>query len=192
MNKAVLRDQGHVRPVVLNVYSLTGANSIFGALGVGAYHSGVVVDGKEWAFSDQGYTYTEPGLVAEELAFKERVEIGEHFGTLQNLEAAIASLRGEFAKGAYHLVKKNCNHFANALCRKLCEGAGIPSWVNRAASFGGTFLPSSSALKTSKGKPKGKATGGGGGGAGAAGSLKRPELTEKQKALLDKMKGPKA
>jgi hypothetical protein len=35
-------------------------------------------------------------------------------------------------------LERNCNHFAEDLCKRLC-GSGIPSWVNRAASIGNLF-----------------------------------------------------
>ena len=37
-------------------------------------------------------------------------------------------------------VRNNCNNFSSAFVRRLC-GTELPSWVNRAASFGGALLP---------------------------------------------------
>jgi hypothetical protein len=44
-----------------------------------------------------------------------------------------------FVAGSYDLVKKNCNNFSDAMCKKLVS-KGIPSWVNRAAMFGSAIL----------------------------------------------------
>ena len=46
-----------------------------------------------------------------------KVEMGEHFGTEGDLKKAIEEVMASFTE--YHVVKCNCNHFADALCRKL-------------------------------------------------------------------------
>lgn len=40
---------------------------------------------------------------------------------------------------SYHILTRNCNHFAKELVRELC-GARVPGWVNRLASIG-AMLP---------------------------------------------------
>ena len=41
---------GRLYPVVLNVYDLSPVNDYIAWLGVGFYHSGLEIDGREWTF----------------------------------------------------------------------------------------------------------------------------------------------
>jgi len=45
----------------------------------------------------------------------------------------VAELSDEWPGSSYHPFRRNCNHFADALCRKL-TGAGMPTYVNRFAT----------------------------------------------------------
>ena len=68
-------------------------------------------------------------------------------------------LRDEFGPDRYNLIKRNCNHFANALVWRLL-GRTIPGHVNRLADFGVCFsclLPK----KLLEGAPVGPNAGGG-------------------------------
>jgi PPPDE putative peptidase domain len=86
---------------------------------------------------------------------------------------------------------KNCNHFAEAFVREL-TGEPVPAWINRAAGIGEFVLgrpkpaseqtaaaaaattSSSSSSSSSSTKPKDKSA--------------RPELSAKQREMLDKLK----
>jgi len=48
----------------------------------------------------------------------------------------VDKLREEFRASSYDLIRRNCNVFSEALCRKLL-GKGIPGFVNRLAYMGG-------------------------------------------------------
>ena len=74
------------------------------------------------------------------------------------------------------------SHFASAFSKRLV-GRDIPAWVNRAASFGSSLLPKVKPTVQEKPKPtKAEQK------AKEAEKNQRPELSEKQKALLAKMK----
>eukprot|EP00933_Yihiella_yeosuensis_P011476 TRINITY_DN11881_c0_g1_i3.p1 TRINITY_DN11881_c0_g1~~TRINITY_DN11881_c0_g1_i3.p1 ORF type:complete len:272 (+),score=54.03 TRINITY_DN11881_c0_g1_i3:304-1119(+) len=87
-------------------------------------------------------------------------------------------LRAEFPARSYDLVSRNCNHFSDAACRRLC-GSGIPSWVNRLAGIGDAVrsaVPSAfsgTALAAPSGGAGGAAIAEGAGGPAAAGLVKR-------------------
>jgi hypothetical protein len=42
-------------------------------------------------------------------------------------------LRKEWSSDSYHLLTKNCNHFCDALVRRLVPGKKMPAYVNRGA-----------------------------------------------------------
>jgi hypothetical protein len=61
----------------------------------------------------------------------------------------------DFIGNTYNLIKKNCNHFSEALCQKLL-GKSIPAYVNRLAYFGALvpcLLPENLGVKTPSGTP---------------------------------------
>ena len=71
-------------------------------------------------------------------------------------------LRDEFGPDRYNLIRRNCNHFANALVWRLL-GRSIPGHVNRLADFGvccSCLLPK----KMLEEAPVGPNAGGGSGG----------------------------
>jgi PPPDE putative peptidase domain len=82
---------------------------------------------------------------------------------------------------------KNCNHFAEAFVREL-TGEPVPAWINRAAGIGEFVLgrpkpateqtaaaaAGSSTSSSSNAKQKDKSA--------------RPELSAKQREMLDKLK----
>jgi PPPDE putative peptidase domain len=96
--------------------------------------------------------------------------------------------------GTYSLHLKNCNHFAEAFVREL-TGEPVPAWINRAAGIGEFVLgrptppteqsaaaaaaaaaaaSNSSSSSSSSAKQKDKSA--------------RPELSAKQREMLDKLK----
>ena len=74
------------RKIVLNVYNInqTGAGFLR-AIGMGAYHSGVEINGQEWTYSESGVFYHKskepPTPDTETFSFKESIEMGIHDGT---------------------------------------------------------------------------------------------------------------
>lgn len=48
-------------------------------------------------------------------------------------------LREAFPGNSYHIARKNCNSFSNALAEALL-GKGIPGYINRMASIGSFFM----------------------------------------------------
>lgn len=51
------------------------------------------------------------------------------------LPCHLPDLREDFGPDRYNLIRRNCNHFANALCWRLLQRT-IPGHVNRLADFG--------------------------------------------------------
>lgn len=70
--------------------------------------------------------------------FRESIELGSFDGGSSELQSAISDLRDEFGPDRYNLIRRNCNHFANALVWRLLNRS-IPGHVNRLADFGVCF-----------------------------------------------------
>ena len=116
--------------------------------------------------------------------FKESIILGQYEGSANDVSRIVRELRDEFPPGTYDLLTKNCNLFSNAFSLRLV-GAEIPKWVNRLASTGGWLsnmgVPVKSTIESqqdqgSKAKKMDPSR------------SKKKELTEKQKAMLAKLK----
>ena len=125
--------------VTLNVYDLNAANEWTHGAGVGFYHSGVEVAGREWTFgsgSGSGTGVMEHRPRETGLVLRESILLGETELSTTDVEAQAWDLGREFFQAAhYNLLLCNCNHFAAAYVQALGV-APLPGWVNRAALLG--------------------------------------------------------
>lgn len=126
-------------PVYLNVYDLTSINGYAYWLGLGAYHSGVQVQGVEYAFGAHEYSTTgifqgEPKQ-CEGFTFRKSLLMGWTEMTATQVREVMEELAEKYKGNAYNLITKNCNHFCNDACIKL-TGNPIPNWINRLARLG--------------------------------------------------------
>jgi hypothetical protein len=163
--------------VVLHVYDLEPKNkgSMTRSLGFGAYHSGLEVLGVEYSFGGSkrsqdgsGIFGLPPKTAMPAAQYHEAVVLGTLPGevTLSHIRVVLASMMADWKTSSYNLVGHNCNHFSeafrSALNAQVLKPRGapqleeIPSYVNRAARWGKSLMPSSQAGKL----------GGGAGGAG--------------------------
>ena len=129
--------------VRLNVYDFlkqsdTVGGSLLSMLGMGIHHSGLQIEDRE-------YTFNNSGIIRMRLLrmpfcrLNESIELGRYSGSHEELEAVISELgAAEWKPGAYHVLRRNCNHFTDTLARRLL-GASIPSWVNRSANMASVF-----------------------------------------------------
>lgn len=165
--------------VVLRVFDIGHehkGNQFLSYVGLGTYHTSLIICGRDYSFSDQGITASVPSKTLQGVLFKEDIVLGEFHSNSNDVNGIVARLRQDFNGHQYHLVKHNCNHFTSRFCRELL-GIDIPRWVNRAAFFGSWFFPTS--VRTAQ-NPKMKNT--------TVLDRPRPELSEKQKHLLAKLK----
>eukprot|EP00669_Euglena_mutabilis_P006944 TRINITY_DN238_c0_g1_i2.p1 TRINITY_DN238_c0_g1~~TRINITY_DN238_c0_g1_i2.p1 ORF type:complete len:312 (+),score=84.44 TRINITY_DN238_c0_g1_i2:23-937(+) len=140
--------------VYLNVYDLLGeADGVTGklaaALGVGLFHCGVEVYGREWSFSgvifpeDQdpsGIFWTAPKTALPN--HSQSLFMGWCGPTHREVRRLLGRMRDEWRRGGYHILTRNCNHFAEALVHLLAgQGTDFPSWVNRVARLGDLLVP---------------------------------------------------
>jgi hypothetical protein len=130
--------------VVINVYDLLPPGriaTVLWTIGTGVFHSGVVVNGREYAYGwhDRrgvtGVYWTRPRTEPPGGTFRCEILHGFSLATPQEIETILRECSQEFLGTGYHLLTRNCNHFTSALCRRLTGNAG-PGWLNRAASIG--------------------------------------------------------
>uniref|UniRef100_A0A7S4PVR7 PPPDE domain-containing protein n=1 Tax=Alexandrium monilatum TaxID=311494 RepID=A0A7S4PVR7_9DINO len=121
--------------VTLRVYdvgkvpALIQANHLLRAVGTGAFHAAVEVFGTEYSY---GYTDEGSGVFgcwpaeAEQVyEFREAIDMGHTSLTEDALMELLGDMSDEWPGDAYDLLRRNCTHFSDALCRRLGLG-GIP------------------------------------------------------------------
>jgi len=103
------------------------------------YHSGLEFHGREYFYAggqDEGIFSQKPKTSNDTWEYYESIDVGVCKMTKVEFRKTIKTLRPKWKGTSYHLTSKNCNHFTDALLKKLCPGKSIPSWVNRAAKIG--------------------------------------------------------
>jgi hypothetical protein len=135
--------------VFLNVYDIAHYNFYSAWAGLGAFHSGVEVDGTEYAFGGivggGSVVYSIPPKSEAGVVLRDSIFLGTLHCSRDELRQVIARLKAEFEAKKYDLLRRNCNDFSNALCNALLQRP-IPSFINRAARIGQCFsclLPAS-------------------------------------------------
>eukprot|EP00928_Gymnodinium_smaydae_P084189 TRINITY_DN67447_c0_g1_i1.p1 TRINITY_DN67447_c0_g1~~TRINITY_DN67447_c0_g1_i1.p1 ORF type:complete len:289 (-),score=34.61 TRINITY_DN67447_c0_g1_i1:18-884(-) len=132
-------------PITLRVYSVSTSvslqrlNKIFRVLGTGAYHAAVEVYGIEWSYGatatrESGVFWCPPGECDAHI-YKERIEMGTCGLSQDDVDNLIDALAVEWMGPDYDLLRHNCCHFSDTLCRRLGVG-GIPDWVLNLAHTG--------------------------------------------------------
>lgn len=133
--------------VSINIYDLLpeGAlSSIAWALGVGIYHSGVVIGDKEYAYGGHpvenvsGIYTTVPRTLPPGGRFRTCIRYGYITMTEKEIEEVVLDVGREFQGPSYNLLTRNCNHFTTHLLYRL-TAFSTPKWLNRAAAIGVAF-----------------------------------------------------
>ncbi|KAK7194201.1 PPPDE putative peptidase domain containing protein [Novymonas esmeraldas] len=141
-------------PVTLNVYSLLESNKKLSKMGMGVFHTGVVVYGIEWGYGEvvdnpnaSGLFCVHPGQAAGTLY--RTIRIGYTTRSPMQVDTILHRLENEWRSCEYHILHHNCNHFAAAFCDLLSttEKLQVPSWCNRAARVGDRVIPRRLATK---------------------------------------------
>ncbi len=152
--------------VYLNVYDLHDSNKYTHAIGLGAFHTGIELNGNEYTFAGGAGIFAMTPKVAPGAVFRESIVLGTLTDAPRALSRALDVLRPRFGPDDYsvrlgggcassqshlihpptqhthtrhtQLVSCNCNHFSSALSMELL-GKPIPGYLNRLASFGSFF-----------------------------------------------------
>lgn len=116
-------------------------SSVLWTFGASLLHSGVVIDGREYAYGGHdkrgvtGVYWTKPKTEPPGGTFRCEILHGFTLATHDEIDAALRTASDQFLGTSYNLLTQNCNHFTSYLCRKLTGTPG-PGWLNRAASIG--------------------------------------------------------
>jgi len=106
----------------------------------GVFHAGVEVAGIEWGYgyqprlSKSGVHSCLPRKHSQH-SFRQTVVLPSTKLTEDQINDVISDLIEEYPGNDYHLLSRNCCHFADDFAQRLGVG-GIPSWVHRLANVG--------------------------------------------------------
>jgi len=124
-----------VLEVRVSVYKLNFPGASF----LGAYHSGLVVAGQEWAYgghSKEGLSgvYYSPPERDPNHSFYRRIIVGELTATKADVEKSIRTLASSpnWRGTEYQILEHNCNHFTSDLMWLLMKRRP-PDWINKTA-----------------------------------------------------------
>eukprot|EP01062_Namystynia_karyoxenos_P081224 TRINITY_DN8883_c0_g1_i4.p2 TRINITY_DN8883_c0_g1~~TRINITY_DN8883_c0_g1_i4.p2 ORF type:complete len:384 (+),score=87.33 TRINITY_DN8883_c0_g1_i4:96-1247(+) len=132
------------------VPSSTEVRLVVYRLGIG-YHSAVEAYGKEYFFGGTySADYADLDMSGIEICsprrgpfgkFQEVIPMGLSPLPEPGITRTIAEMEPEWSIGAYHLIQRNCNNFAEALLARIgCPGRP-PPWVNAAARCAVRVVP---------------------------------------------------
>eukprot|EP00759_Apiculatamorpha_spiralis_P028730 PhF_6_TR31218/c1_g1_i1/m.45768 len=138
------------KEVIVNIYDVSISNAIVGWMGLGVYHTGIEVYGKEYGF---GRDTSGTGVFAinpksyEMHQYRESVSLGRTTFTESEVECLMDALAHEWQCNLYHLTKRNCNDFSEQVAKillgeEVCAGVW-PTWVNQTAKNATAVLPTS-------------------------------------------------
>ncbi|XP_050364719.1 deSI-like protein At4g17486 isoform X3 [Argentina anserina] len=153
-------DKRYETPVILNVYDLTPMNNYSVWVGLGIFHSGIEVHGKEYGFGAHdlpvsGVFEVEP-KACPGFIYRSSISLGRINMSPSEFRTFIENVAAEYHGDTYHLISKNCNHFTDDMAFRLTERQ-IPGWVNRLARLGSLcscLLPESLQVTTVKQTPE--------------------------------------
>lgn len=130
--------------ITIHVYDLLPpgrVSSILWTVGASLLHSGVVINGREYAYGGHdrrgvtGVYWTKPKVEPPGGSFRCEIIHGFSLATSNEIDAVLRTASDEFLGISYNLLTRNCNHFTSYLCQRLTGNPG-PGWLNRAASIG--------------------------------------------------------
>eukprot|EP01137_Pigoraptor_chileana_P030557 Opistho-2@17199 len=129
--------------VSVNIYDLISANKYLVPVGLGAFHTGVVVHGEEFAYgfhktSSSGIYLTDPRDAESWAPFRSNVVVGRTHMTKADIYLLLRKMGEKFTGNSYSIIEKNCNHFTHELCQRICAKKLGLRHLNRPARLGST------------------------------------------------------
>jgi len=111
------------------------------AVGTGAFHGGVEIQGREWSFqkTPEGtgvFDCTPKACKAHQ--YRQSLEMGDVDFSMEEVQEVLSKLKEEWQGLEYDLLRKNCVGF----CASLLKELGLPpppAWTGNLASLGAAF-----------------------------------------------------
>jgi hypothetical protein len=133
------------RQVIVNVYDvvdLANTNDRLYRLGLGVYHTGVVLGRREYAYGFKwgpgtGVFFTAPRC-APNARYRQSLDFGPVTVSTEEARQRFRQICEEFTGSSYHLLDKNCNSFTARVVQELTSQK-LPSWINRTARWASVF-----------------------------------------------------
>jgi len=121
-------------PVILNIYDMHKINNCLWKIGLGIYHSGVEIYGKEYSYnSNNGIFYIKPKSIKGQL--RTQILLGKTFKSQIEIEEILNILKEEFTPEKYNNKSNNSNYFSNKFVGKILN-KNIPKYLLRNPYFG--------------------------------------------------------
>lgn len=134
-------------PVTLHIYDVStdsrvgSINEYLEALGTGAFHAGLEVNGLEWSYGyspDNTGVFSCPPKGCKAHKYRDSLSMGETAKSAAEIKEIIETLKEDWLGLDYDLLRKNCCLFSKELVQKL-EVGPVPSWVTNLAAAGATL-----------------------------------------------------
>ncbi|CAE7193629.1 unnamed protein product [Symbiodinium pilosum] len=134
-------------PVTLHIYhvstnSTVGAvNEYLEAIGTGAFHAGVEVNGVEYSYGyapDRTGVFTCAPKGCKAHVYKDSLDMGATSKSASEIDEIIEEMKEDWPGFEYDLLRRNCCLFSKALVDKLGVGP-VPTWVTNLAAAGATL-----------------------------------------------------
>eukprot|EP00756_Hemistasia_phaeocysticola_P002139 Hpha_TRINITY_DN11477_c0_g1::TRINITY_DN11477_c0_g1_i1::g.137300::m.137300 len=143
--------------VFVNVYDITGWNTVLGTLGMGAFHSGLEVYEHEYCFGRDlpgvtGVNYVSPRCYYQHV-YRETIYLGRTRLCRAGVRRLVEGMAEEWMGETYHVMRRNCNDFAEQLAAALLHPdcghrqQEHPAWINRPCRVGLRILPESAVAR---------------------------------------------
>lgn len=106
----------------------------------GAFHTGVEVNGMEWSYGycpsgDSGVAWNHP-RDHHQHQFRQCIPLGYTQLSPDLIMDVLTDMCEEYPGPDYHMLRRNCCHFADDFSQRLAVG-GIPGWLHRLARIFG-------------------------------------------------------
>eukprot|EP00439_Symbiodinium_sp_Y106_P020512 s3687_g2.t1 len=134
-------------PVTLHIYHVS-TNSTVGtvneyleAIGTGAFHAGVEVNGVEWSYGyapDRTGVFSNPPKGCKAHVYKDSLDMGETSKTEKEIDEILEQLKEDWPGFEYDLLRRNCCLFSKEFVEQLGTGP-VPGWVTNLAAAGATL-----------------------------------------------------
>lgn len=134
-------------PVTLHIYDVStdsrvgAVNQYLDALGTGAFHGGVEVNGEEWSYGyspDGTGVFKCPPKGCTAHKYRESLDMGTTTMTNEEIGETLSKMKGDWPGFQYDLLRKNCVIFSSTFIAALGSGPA-PPWISNLASAGATL-----------------------------------------------------